>query len=89
MELKSYQKDSNTWKTLGCVPNRSVTPVAGVWDSRLLARTYLSLGVPVIEAMAICAIKFMPAIWSQVEVSQSGTEFAGCFSPLGSYTAAW
>jgi hypothetical protein len=24
MELKSYQKDTNTWKTLGRVPNRSV-----------------------------------------------------------------
>jgi hypothetical protein len=53
-----------------------------------LERTYLSLGVPVIEAMAFSAMKFMPAIWSQVEVSQSGAEFAVCFSPLGSYTTA-
>jgi hypothetical protein len=42
-----------------------LTPVAGVWDSRLLARTYFSLGVP--EAMAIPAIKFMPAIWSSMQ----------------------
>jgi hypothetical protein len=62
MELKSYQKDTNTSKTLGCVPNRSVDSSGWSMGFKAVGEDIFLFGGS--RGNAISAIKFMPAIWS-------------------------